>query len=362
MNKIQQIGKIAEEAFKDLKKLQTQEERLLKTGEGYIDCHIGGMLPGDVVIIAGAPGTGKSETLYRLKDKLMSADTNEHADGFVELEFSMEIKMLNKILRKAHILLDKAKSAILFNPFTKEEREVIGKYYSDLQDGRRYVVQEPVTPQEFYDISRQFCIDNAHKKAVVISADHLLLFTGKDKQKVLEEICEYVNLLKLEFNNVYFFLLSQLNRGQTAVIKERSNDMIPNNSLLFGSSFMEYLASYIVIITNPYKLSVSEYLRVNPERYSYLEDFFSPEEDSRGRVSFNTLGNLFYFVTKTRESDVPWKDLFIKKMDLTEEQLRMMEVVKESNDSTVNIELPTFDVAPGNGLPIFDPKNNDIFD
>ena len=40
--------------------------------------------------------------------------------------------------------------------------------------------------------------------------------------------------------------------------------------------------------------------------------------------TFSTVGNLFYFVTKVRDSDIPYKNIFIEKMDITDETLEKM--------------------------------------
>ena len=338
-HRIKKVGDSADLAFKELKEIQNQEKRLLKTGNPEIDCHIGGLLAGDAVVIAGAPSSGKSEYLYRTIEKIMDKSVNPDSDKYVSLEYSFEMKMLNKLLRSTHNILGKKKSDILLNPFTDEDREKLKDYYKNLKDNRRYVVQEPVTPDEFYKMTREFCIAHKNSQAIICSVDHLLLYVGSDKQAVLEKVSEYVNQLKLEFDNVYFLLLSQLNRSYNSVIKEKSNDMIPNNSQLFGSSFMEQLASYIIIITNPFKLSVNQYLKVSENRYDYLSEFYG-DRDKNDRVSFNTLSNLFYFVTKVRESDSPWKDLFIRKMDLTNEQLEKMKQSVEVKETTQTPSFP----------------------
>jgi len=351
--RIRKVGEAATEAFTELNKIQKKEKLILRTGFEMIDCHIGGLLAGDAVLLAGAPGAGKSESLYRMIERIMSVEINPMASNFVSLEYSMEMKMLNKLLRSSHNILGKKKSLILFESFNEEEAKKIKEYYESLQDDRRYVVQSPVTPDEFYKMTRDFCLINKDKEAILISADHLLLFTGSDKQSVLEKISEYVNLLKLEFNNVYFLLLSQLNRSYNAIIKAKSNEMIPTNSLIFGSSFMEQLVSYIVIITNPFKQTIDQYLKVSKNRYDYLEEFYG-EEDKNEKVSFNTIGNLFFFVTKIRESDNDWKNLFITKMDLSDEALNKMKQSVES--TTTNIFTPNFSTS----TPVFENPTVDL--
>jgi len=360
-SRIQSVGAVATEAFKELKKIQTGESPLVKTGEEMIDCHIGGLLPGDVVTLAGAPSSGKSETLYRMLSKMMDVSVNKNAMNFVSLEYSFEMKILNKLVRKAHNLLNKKKSAIISETFTEEEKPIIKAYAESLKDDRRYVCQSPITSEEFYTITKQFCIEHKDKEAILISIDHLLLFAGSDKQLLLEKVCEAINLLKIEFTNVYFFPLSQLNRTSTLLPKDKDNSMMPNNSMLFGSSFIEHLSSYIVIITNPFLSGISQYLKVSVNRFPWLEDFYG-EIDNKGRVSFKTLGNLFYFVTKMRESDNSFKNLFVRTMDLSEDQRKRMEAaVVESNDTPAPVSAPpVFDMTNFNTSAISNAQGGDF--
>lgn len=339
--RIQKVGDSAKEAFVELKKIQQGEKPIVKTGEEYVDCHIGGLLPGDVWTIAGASGTGKSETLYTVLDKIMSREVNPTSDNYVSLEFSFEMKMLNKLLRQTHNLLGKKKSEILSSPFDDSEKTVVKNYFDGLKDDRRFVCQSPVTSDEFYKMAREFCLEHAGKEAVIISVDHLLLFAGSDKQLVLEKVSEAINLLKIEFPNVYFILLSQLNRNNPLMAKDKDNSLIPTNSMLFGSSFMEHLSAYITIIVNPFKAGINQFLRVNENRYPWLDEYFTAQE--KGKVSFKTLGNLFYFMTKVRESDNAYRNLFVVEMDLSEEQRARMEAAVIEETPVIPVNIPSFD-------------------
>lgn len=344
-SRIQNVGTLATEAFKDLKKIQTGEKGLVKTGEEMFDCHINGLLPGDCILLGASSGIGKSETLYTILNKMLSADVNPNSHNYVSLEYSMEMGMLSKVLREVNKRTKKKKSEILTNEFTEEEKQIVRQYNEDLKDNRRYVCQEPVTAKEFYDMTKQFLLLNSSKDACIISIDHLLLFKSDDKKSVLTQISDYINLIRLEFKNVYFIMLSQLNRTQQVnVVKDKDNSFIPNTSMIYGSSTMEHISSYICIMMNAFKIGINSFLKFNEGRYDYLKEHYS-EVDDKGKASFSTMGKLFFFVTKTRESDSPYKDLFIKEMDLTEEQkLKMKESVQ--NNSTSSIAPPIFNNVP----------------
>ena len=346
--RIQNVGEMAKEAFIELNKIQTGKHKILKTGLIEFDTHIGGLLPGEVICVASKSGAGKSHKLYNMLDNMLDTGVNKDANDYVSLEYSFEMKMLNKIVRKTHSILGKKKSDILKDSFTEEEQQKMREYNKSLQDKRRFVCQEPVSVDEFYEMTRVFCKEHIDKKAIIISADHILLFSDGDKQKAVEKATDMVNKLKLEFSNVYFILISQTNRSNNLTLaKDRDNSIIPNNSWLFASSFIEMLSSYIIIMVNPFKEGINEFLKFNPERYDYLSEHFTGVIDKNGKESFDTIGKNFIFVTKTRESDEPYKNLFIENMNFSDDVLsKMRQEAEERKVVTPTLTPPpTFDLT-----------------
>lgn len=348
-SRIKRAGQLATEAFTYLNKLQQGDKQLLRTGDEAIDCHITGLLPSDCVLYAANSGVGKTKMLYDTLDQILDEKVNPDAKNIKTLEFQLEMKFLNRILRDTNKLTSKKKSEILTNEFTEEEKEVVKKYYESLQDDRRYICEESVTVKEFYEMTKTFCELNKESSALVICIDHCLLLKKDDAfQDPLEALTSYINQLRKEFKNVYFLLLSQMNRGSLVNIKDRDNSMIPTTAMIYGSSHFEFLCSYIVVLVDPFRLGVNSYLKVNPDRYEWLKDDMQ-DEDKNGKVSFNTLSNMFKFVLKTRESDHPYKNLFIKKMELTAEQFEKM---KQSVE--VKTEITSFSTPIFNSTPVFE--------
>lgn len=356
--RIKRAGQLATEAFTYLNKLQQGEKQLLRTGDEAIDCHITGLLPSDCVLYAANSGVGKTKVLYDTLDQILDEKVNPDAKNIKTLEYQLEMKFLNRILRDTNKLTSKKKSKILTEEFTEEEKEVVKRYYESLQDDRRYICEETVTIREFYEMTRTFCELNKDSSALIICIDHCLLLKKDDNfQDPLEALTSYINQLRKEFKNVYFFLLSQMNRNSLINISDKDNSMIPTTAMIYGSSHFEFLCSYILVFVDPFKLGVNNYLKVNPERYDWLSEYFT-DEDKNGKVSFNTLSNMFKFVLKTRESDNPYKNLFIKKMDLSSEQLEKMkqsvEVKQINSTPSFSSSVPVFDVTPIN-LSAFEP-------
>jgi hypothetical protein len=103
------------------------------------------------------------------------------------------------------------------------------------------------------------------------------------------------------------------------------------------------------VIVDPFKLGVNSYLKINPERYSWLSDYMEAP-DKNGKVSFSTLGNHFIWTLKTRESDQPYKNLHIRPMTLSPEQLEKMKqsIVPEVEEKIIKTQTPVFDMVNNN--------------
>ena len=361
--RIKRAGELATEAFTYLNKLQNGDKQLLRTGDEAIDCHITGLLPSDCILYAANSGVGKTKKLFDTLDQILDEKVNPNAKNIKTLEYQLEMKFLNRILRDANKLTSKKKSKILTEKFTDEEKEIIKRYYENLQDERRYICEESITTKEFYEMTRTFCELNKESDSLIVCLDHVLLLKKDDKfEDPLEALTSYINQLRKEFKNVYFILLSQMNRGSLVNIKDRDNSMIPTTAMIYGSSHFEFLCSYIVVLVDPFRLGVNSYLKVPPDRYDWLSDYMQ-DEDKNGRVSFDTLSNIFHFVLKTRESDNPYKNLFIKKMDLTDDQLEKMKQSIEVKENPFVTATPVFSTpvfeAPIN-LSAFEPSFNSL--
>lgn len=325
---IRPLKEYTEEAFVQIAKLQRGERVLPKTGYDFIDNHLGCMLPGDVALISSPSGTGKTTIAQGIKKNILNKEINPEADEYVYVDYSLEMKVFNLLMRASAEILNKKKSEILFNEFTEEEKAKIREYNDTLQDDRQFIDQLPPTPLEFYNDVKAFAEKHADKKGIFICFDHVLLAKGADKKKMLEQLCEQINQLKLEIPNIYFLLVSQSNRDIYKRIAEKNNLAAPMALDVFGSSFLDQLCSFNIFLYNPYRAGIREYMKINPDRYDYLSEHFTTE-DSKGRVSFKTEGLIFAHCIKTRESDNIYKDIYVIDMGLSEEQKKELREERE---------------------------------
>lgn len=355
--RIKRAGDLATTAFQYLHKLQTKEKPIVKTGQEFIDVHLQGVLPSDVILYAGNSGTGKTKLLYDTLDSILDEKVNKNASNFVTLQYELEMRFLNKILRDSHSLTKLKKSEILSQEFNEEQKEIIKRYYEGLKDNRRFICEETINTDDFLKMTDDFCAQNTDKDAIWCTLDHCLLVQkSNSNEDVAERITSHINTLRKKYNNVYFILLSQNNRSSMTVIKDRDNAMIPTTSIIYGSSHFEFLASFIVVITDPFKLGVNSYLKVNPDRYEWLSEFME-EPDKNGKVSFSTLANHFIWTLKTRESDEPYKNLHIRPMTLNSEQIEKMKQSVETKPQA------TFSTPIFNSTPVFEaPVNLNAFE
>lgn len=346
--KIKTVKTLSQEAISQLHRYQTGEDKVVLTGRKYIDKHLKALLPGDVITVFAPSGVGKTEEFSKIFRKFLNEKVNSDANNYVSLEFNLEMQYFNLFLRDAAKKFNKKKSDVLLKEFTDEEKQLIKEYHKALSDNRRFIVEDTVNTKEMFDIMDEFFEQHKDKSAILCGIDHVGLILPSEKgEDPLERITTYINILKKKYKNVYFVLLTQMNRSYyNQEPKERANNLIPTTSMIYGASHFEFLSSYIVAIVNPFKtFGVREYMKVKPDRYPDLKDF-QTYEDKKGFISFDAIGKMFYHILKLRDSDHMFDTLHIEEMELAKEQLEKMRQSVETKEETPILNIPTFDAPP----------------
>lgn len=335
---IRPLGEIADRSFRDLNRYQKGKSKPIKTGREWLDDIFGGLLPGDIVGIAGASGGGKSFEVQRIKNFVMDVINNDAAKDYVWLDYAWEMRFMSNILRDLNKTLSKSKRDILTIEFIDEEKALVKAYSENLSDGRYFINEDTITPKQFEKECSEFLEQQKDKKAVFISIDHIAL--GKDensdKKGTVDAIIEIINRLKKTYPNSYWIVLSQMNRNILGRIKDKDIMAMPNRSDIFQSDSIFFICDYLYVCHNPYRLGIKQFSRVNEEAYEYLSKHFC--EEKNGKVSFDTLGKMFYIVLKSRESDVMFKDIFIEDVGIKDK-----EKYRDKPESvTESIDIPFF--------------------
>lgn len=338
---IRPVKEVAQEAFETLKKYQSGALKPVRTGREWLDNIFGGLLPQDIVTIAGASGGGKSFELQRIKNYVMDKENNPNADQYIWLDNALEMRLLSNIIRDLNQNLEKSKKKILTMPFSESENRLVDNYQKQITDGRFFIDEEAATPDTWEKRTREFLKLHTDKLAVFVTIDHIALAKngGNDKKGAVDGIVEAINRLKKEFPNTIWIVLSQLNRTILNRIKDGDVMAMPNRGDVFQSDTMYHISDYLYVTHNPYRLGINEFSRVNSKQYDYLEEHFAGEPDKKGKVSFATLAKMFFIVLKSRESEIVFDDIFIEDIDLP----NLDKYVSKQDSIMGEIDEPNFD-------------------
>lgn len=353
---IRPLKEVAEKAFGTLKKYQDGDLNPVITQRPWLDNVFGGLIPGDIVTVAGQSGGGKSFELQRIKNSVMNIEVNPEANDFVWLDNAWEMRFISNILRDLNQKLHKSKKSVLTENFTEEERKLVKDYYKNLCDGRFFINEDTVTAQDFEKDTREFLLNHVDKKAVFVSVDHIALAKDNksgDKKATVDDIIEIINRLKKEFPNTYWVILSQMNRNILGRIKEKDVMAMPNRSDLFQSDSIFFISDYVYCTHNPSYLGIKMFTRINTESHEHLEKFFVDEKN--GKASLDTLGNIFYIILKAREEGAFYKNIYIEEIAAKEEKEKYRDKPDSEMPQSYSIsavKAPVFEEAATDGLTI----------
>ena len=345
---IQKFKDLTNQAFKEIKDYQTGKKAVVKTGLPYFD-DIFPVVNGSVIVFSAGSGVGKSFTLAKMVNNILNKEINPLAENFAVLNISLEMRVMSLVLRGMSSHLKKDKKDILLSEFTEEEKQLANEYYLSIQDDRVNISQVPTTPNKFFEGCKEFLEANKDKESVIITCDHLALVSadsGEPRNSVIEKFIERVNDLKMMYQNVIFILLSQTNSEMIRRAKDKDIMAQPQPQDLYYSQFTFQIADYVAVMISPLKNGISEYTKIKPERYPNLQKFFL-EEDSKGRVSLETLGVNYVHLLKCREAQGLYLDIYAEELNIPDVENLRKERKKES-------QTPSFSTPIFNSTPVFE--------
>lgn len=312
---IKSLNDVLYENMADLAAYQSGQVKPVPTGREWLDEIFNGLLPGDIVGIAGGSGAGKTHEVQELKSFIMDKTKNQDSSEFVWCDFSLEMRSMSTAVRDLNAVLKKSKKKILTEDFTEQEKEVVKDYYDNKTDGRFFIEEEVPTPDQFEEAVVEFLEEHKDKKAVFITIDHIaLLKTSGDKKSAVDGTVEVINRVKKIYKNTFWFILSQLNRNIEGRVLEKNVNAMPNRGDIYQSDTLFQVCDYLYVVHNPYKLGIKAFGRVNKEAYIHLYDHFT--EVKGNMASFDTLGRIFYIVLKMREAEPMFKNIYIKDLNI----------------------------------------------
>jgi replicative DNA helicase len=289
------------EAVKEIAEFQKGNKKPYITCFNHLNENsLGGIFPGDVITIGGMSGHGKTYFLQRVEESILELND---CSNLAILRFNIEMSVKKLFLRSVKNATKKKMSEIILNQPEGEFR----KAYEDVYKAHRrndniFHVEETITPDKFYDYCVEFLEGEGKTKTCIITIDHIALVEGKDNKKAVDETVRYINKLKLEYPNVTFIILTQLNRE----IEGRSNpaEMAPRPGDLYQSSTMMHLSDIVIVVHNPYMMGHKKYLALYRDKVGYLSEFFHDEtSDTSSYVNLRTANAVYYHYVKLRTPD-----------------------------------------------------------
>ena len=235
------INEIIEET---LDGINNKTNKLIKTGYPQIDKFAGGLTRGEITIVGGRPGHGKTTVLINLLARMLST-------GHKAIFFSRELP--NSELIKKIICLESGElsySMVRKNIYNESELSMVNQSIS--------IIKEKYNEGKFlmFDNIRSFEASSSEVKRFkpdIILDDYiqLIAYTGREDQRrlQLEKLCNEYKWLAKEVNAVVI-LASQLNRG----IEHRDKSYVPQLSDLAESGAIEQVAENVFFTHYDYKV------------------------------------------------------------------------------------------------------------
>ena len=226
-----------------IESIRNTDKLLVKTGFENVDKFAGGLTRGEITIVGGRPGHGKSTMLLNLLSNILSSKRKV-------ILFNRELTNV-EVLKKLIALESGRLSYTMIRQGIYEMKQL-----QELDRIRNYIAKK-YNPQHFrmYDKIRDFPTSATEIKKFkpdVIFDDYIQLITptGKEDQRrlQLERIVNDYKWIAKEYNCVVI-LASQLNRG----LETRGNPQ-PQLSDLAESGAIEQVAENVFFVYYPFKV------------------------------------------------------------------------------------------------------------
>lgn len=299
---VENINKTVEFLFSLQKKLNVP----ISSGIPHLDkIALGGLLPNSILSIVSRSSMGKSYSVNRIRNSILK----NKDDNVGVLLWNLEMPFFTLLLVELKKALKKPLRWIVDNPpVEKEDRDIYRKVIKEFKDERFTKIDETVSPEDFYNVTKEYIEKNKYRKQLFIMIDHIGIIKGKNKNESVGETMEYANKLKMEYPDLLtFIILGQLNREiENRWRQSDSNPMtlIPGSDNVSNSDALLFYSDVIMAQVIPQVVGMDKYASVNKERYDYLKEHFI--EDNNPASEYTRLkgrNRIYYHFLKVRLLD-----------------------------------------------------------
>ena len=202
------IGEISEETFHKLENLVTEQVRPgLPTGYPDLDDLLGGLRPGEMILLAARPSVGKTTLMLNIHRNL--SVERKIPTAIFTLEMSSETLAMKLLALEGGVDFSKLTSGHL----GRKDLEALAKAVSKLKDAPLYLDDTPNIPiNELRAKARRV----VHEKGVrLISVDYIQIVRGprvENRQQAITYLSQSLKALARELE-IPLLVISQLNRN-----------------------------------------------------------------------------------------------------------------------------------------------------
>ncbi len=241
---ISKLNKLFQESIKRLEtRTKSRSGRsFLTTGFEKLDDMLGGLEPGELIIIGGRPTMGKTSFLLSMAKSIMQR--SDHAVGLISLETSVDHLMERILSFEAKIPMPVLKKAKL----KEEDWNKIIDASTAVKDDQLYIVENPHNAIE--GISEAIAKRVKENAVKVIMLDYLQLIDGfKGRRNREQEVSSVIRELKKIARNLEIVIIaaSQLNRS----VELRSGAKRPILADLRDSGAIEEDTDKVIFLHRP---------------------------------------------------------------------------------------------------------------
>lgn len=289
-------------AVRTLSKFQKGKLRPLETSFEHLNsAALGGLIPGLIISIGARPAHGKTYTLHKLKEDILT----NGGDKTKMLLYNWEMPWFSLILIQLKRYLKKSFRDILLTNPTPDELDTYKDVMDKMRDPRLTTVSRSLTPEQWDFVTRSYIEDNLDSDLIIIGTDHLGITVGDDKTKTIYKLMEYQNAIKLDYpDKVCFINLFQLKRDIETIWRAKDSNpfgLRVTSEYLFGADAMMQYSDIIFAQVIPEKANMDKYASVNKERYIHLEDHFIPDANPTSEFTrLNGLNRIYFDYIKRR--------------------------------------------------------------
>lgn len=303
---LKQSSKGINNTVKTLLSYQNKEIVPIQSGIPHLDnIGLGGMYPDTVIFIAARAAQGKSYTANLIRTNILK---DKERDIGVLL-WNLEMPFFTLLMVELKKVLKKSLKSILSQPPTESELPIYKQVADEFRDDRLTKIDETVTPEEFYLITKEYIERNKHKKQLFIILDHIGIIKGSNKTESIAETMEYINMLKLEYPGLLtFIVLGQLNRDIEARWRNKDSNpftLFPDSSSVFGSDSAMFFSDILMVQVIPQVVNMDKYGIVNRDRNKHLEEHIVEEDVNSPKeyVRLKGTNRVYFHFLKVRLQD-----------------------------------------------------------